>query len=144
MGNKLIKMANIPDCLIGVWDPQRCEDDDKEELAKEWAEKQHSEMKEWVQIISYPITVLVVVLVIGCFGMCCMCACMTMTSERGILGRLMEMKYSPPKVKKRKVKFDVEKGEKDGIRESEAKNQTECVSPITENSIGWLWRFQRL
>ena len=120
MGNKLVEMVTVLACQIGPWVQQRCEKDDQVKLLQEMAEQQHSEMKEWVQIISYPITVLVVVLVIGCFGMCCMCACMTMTSERGILGRLMEMKYSPPKVKKRKVKFDVEKGEKDGIRESEA------------------------
>lgn len=121
MGNRLVKsILNMKACLTGPeFNQQDCEDEDR--LAQQYDEfkEDNKAMMQWMKMLTVPVIVLVILLVLCCFGLCCMGACCFMTSERGILGRLMEMKYSAPIVKKRKAKVDVEKARKEGIRDSE-------------------------
>ena len=121
MGNRLVKStAKMLDCLIGSeFNQQDCEDNDRYDLELDEIKDNNKAMMEWMKLLTVPAIFLVIVLVLCCFGICCMGACCFMTSERGILGRLMEMKYSAPIVKKRKTKVDVEKARKEGISESE-------------------------
>ena len=121
MGNRLVKtVVTMKNCLIGSeFNQQDCEDEDRLDQKFDEFKEDNEAMMQWMKMLTLPVIVLVILLVLCCFGLCCMGACCFMTSERGILGRLMEMKYSAPIVKKRKAKVDVEKARKEGISESE-------------------------
>lgn len=87
------RLANLlPDCLFGEFDANLCEASDHAALLQD----QLADQRAYLQSLLVPGAAFLMLFLMCCFGCCCCLSCCVMTSQKGIFGRMLTMRYAAP------------------------------------------------